>query len=117
MEKATVLFTPDNLAVDVEPGTSLLQAANLAGIELVSSCGGDGTCGRCLVKVQDGYVKVKDGGNISPRAKKAGLVLACKTFAEGNVVVDIPSRSRLEEHQVLLDEQLLLEKDIDGQKV
>ncbi|HAA38405.1 MAG TPA: ferredoxin [Firmicutes bacterium] len=114
MEKATVLFTPDNLAVDVEPGTSLLQAANLAGIELVSSCGGDGTCGRCLVKVQDGYVKVKDGGNISPRAKKAGLVLACKTFAEGNVVVDIPSRSRLEEHQVLLDEQLLLEKDIDG---
>ncbi|HZK25160.1 MAG TPA: ASKHA domain-containing protein [Oscillospiraceae bacterium] len=115
MDKITVLFNPDNLAVQVEPGTSLLHAANLAGIELVSSCGGDGTCGRCLVKVQDGHVRVKGTGNISSRAKQAGLVLACQTFAEGNVVVDIPGRSRLEEHQVLLDEQqLLVEKDVEG---
>ncbi|MCR3921045.1 MAG: ASKHA domain-containing protein [Firmicutes bacterium] len=114
MERVTVLFNPDNLAVQVEPGTSLMQAATMAGIELVSSCGGDGTCGRCLVKVQDGQVSVANAGNISPSAKQTGLVLACQTCVNSSVVVDIPGESRLDEHQVLLDENtFLMEKDID----
>ena len=112
MDKVTVLFTPDNVAVQVEPGTSLLQAAGLAGISLVSSCGGDGTCGRCLVKVEDGHVRVAETGNLSKKAKQSGLVLACQSFVESNVVIGIPSMSRLTEHQVLLDENQLMEEDI-----
>ena len=116
MDKVTVLFTPENIAIQVAPGTSLLQAANLAGINLVSSCGGDGTCGRCLVKVQDGHVRVSESGNLSARAKQAGLVLACQAFADSNVVVNIPSMSRLAEHQVLLDENQLMEEDIETEE-
>jgi GTP-binding protein Era len=92
------------------------SAANLAGINLVSSCGGDGTCGRCLVKVQDGHVRVSESGNLSARAKQAGLVLACQAFADSNVVVNIPSMSRLAEHQVLLDENQLMEEDIETEE-
>lgn len=112
MDKVTVFFFPDNLVAHVEPGTSLLRAASLAGVELKTTCGGEGTCGRCLVKVKDGRVKAESTGNISKRAKQAGLVLACKTLADGNIVVDIPRDSRLEQHQVLLDKKnILLEEE------
>jgi uncharacterized 2Fe-2S/4Fe-4S cluster protein (DUF4445 family) len=112
MDKVTVLFFPDNLVAHVEPGTSLLRAASLAGVELKSNCGGDGTCGRCLVKVKDGRVKMKSSGNISQKAKQAGLVLACQTLVDSNVVIDVPKDSRLDEHQVLLDKkEILVEKD------
>ena len=112
MDKVTVLFFPDNLVAHVDHGTSLLRAAALAGVELKSNCGGDGTCGRCLVKVKDGHVKMKNMDNLSARAKQTGLVLACQTLVDGNVVIDIPKDSRLNEHQVLLDEkQILVEID------
>ncbi len=112
MDKVTVFFFPDNLVAHVAPGTSLLRAASLAGVELKSTCGGDGTCGRCLVKVKDGRVRAESTGNISKKAKQAGLVLACKTLADGNIVVDIPRDSRLDQHQVLLDKKdILLEEE------
>ncbi|MBT9167631.1 MAG: Na(+)-translocating NADH-quinone reductase subunit F [Syntrophomonadaceae bacterium] len=112
MDKVTVFFFPDNLVAHVTPGTSLLRAASLAGVELKSTCGGDGTCGRCLVKIKDGRVKTASTGNISKKAKQAWLVLACKTLADGNVVVDIPRDSRLDQHQVLLDKKdILLEEE------
>ena len=112
MDNVTVLFFPDNLVANVEPGTSILRAASLAGVELKSNCGGDGTCGRCLVKVKDGNVRPKSTGTISQKAKQAGMVLACQALVEGNVVIDVPKDSRLDEHQVLLDEkEVLVEKD------
>ncbi|MCW3491425.1 ASKHA domain-containing protein [Dethiobacter alkaliphilus] len=112
MDKVTVLFFPDNLVANVEPGTSVLRAATLAGVELKSNCGGDGTCGRCLVKVKDGNVRLKSTGAVSQKAKQAGMVLACQTMVEGNVVIDVPKDSRLDEHQVLLDEkEVLVEQD------
>ncbi len=114
MEKVSVLFFPDNLVAQVEPGTSLLKAAALAGIEIKSNCGGKGTCGRCIVKIKDGQVKIEGVGNIPVKMRQAGYVLGCRCFVEGNVVVEIPKDSRLEEHQVLLDEKdVLLEHDVE----
>lgn len=108
MDKVTVLFFPDNIAVQVEPGTTLLNAARAAGIELKSSCGGSGTCGRCLVKVKDGTVRALSKGNIPRKARQAGLVLACQTAADGNVVIEVPRDSRLDEHRVLVSEKGVL---------
>jgi uncharacterized 2Fe-2S/4Fe-4S cluster protein (DUF4445 family) len=100
MEKVSVLFFPDNLVAQVEPGSSLLRAASLAGIELKSTCGGKGTCGRCVVKIKDGQIRVRGAGNLSAKMRQAGYVLACMCEVEGNVVVEIPKDSRLDEHQV-----------------
>ncbi len=112
MDKISVRFLPDNLIANVEHGTSLLLAAASVGLELKSNCGGDGTCGRCLVKVQEGRPNVKSEGSISLKAKQSGLVLACQAAAVENLVVDIPQESRLDEHQVLLEEKdILVEKD------
>ncbi|MHB1126298.1 MAG: ASKHA domain-containing protein [Bacillota bacterium] len=114
--KYSVIFFPDNIAVQVEPGTSVFHAASMAGIELKSTCGGNGTCGRCAVRVKEGKVEFPDG-NISARLRGAGYVLACRSTVHSNVVVEIPKDSRLDEHQVLLAnnpaEGVLAEKHLD----
>ncbi|MEW6621538.1 MAG: ASKHA domain-containing protein [Bacillota bacterium] len=85
--KYSVTFLPDNITVEVERGTSLLHAASFAEINLKSSCGGAGTCGRCKVKVDTGYL------------------LACKTLINDHMTAEIPDDTRLDEHKVLLSEK------------
>lgn len=82
-----VRFLPDDKEVSVEKGTNLKEAANLAGIQLKSSCGGAGTCGKC---------KVELGGE---------SILACKTLVNEDMEVTVPLSSRLSEHKVLVDNQ------------
>lgn len=101
MGEFSVIFFPDNVATQVEAGTSLFKAASQAGIELKSTCGNRGTCGRCAVLVKEGKVRL-GSGNLPARLRRGGYVLACQTFVEGNVVVEVPRDSRLDEHQVLV---------------
>ncbi len=106
MDKIQVTIMPEGLTIEVDRGSTLLEAANEAGITLKSSCGGQGTCGRCAVKVLDGTVN-GGNGNMSKSKKAEGYILACtSTVDEGPVTVEFPESSRLSEHQVLLDDSL-----------
>jgi uncharacterized 2Fe-2S/4Fe-4S cluster protein (DUF4445 family) len=103
MKNYSVVFIPDNLKVDVEAGTNLLEAARQAGIHVKSTCGGKGTCGKCTVKVIEG--KVSGGqGNIPQTLREEGFILACTASVESDLKVEIPMEFRLHEHQVLLDD-------------
>lgn len=102
MQKFTVSFYPDNVTVEVPWGTPIFQAAAQAGIELKSTCGNKGTCGRCLVRVRGGKVRLLEG-NIPLRWRKAGYILSCRALAESNLVVEVPKDARLDEHQVLVE--------------
>lgn len=106
MEKIQVTIMPEGLTVEVDKGATLLDASNAAGITLKTSCGGQGTCGRCCVKVLDGNVQ-GGNGNMSKSKREEGYILACTaTVEDGPVTVDFPESSRLSEHQVLLDDNL-----------
>jgi uncharacterized 2Fe-2S/4Fe-4S cluster protein (DUF4445 family) len=106
VDKFQVTIMPEGLSVEVEKGSTLLDAANAAGITLKSSCGGQGTCGRCAVKVLEGTVNGGDG-NMSKAKRAEGYILACTAKVEdGPVTVEFPESSRLSEHQVLLDDSL-----------
>lgn len=97
---------PEGLSVEVDKGSSLLDAANAAGITLKSSCGGQGTCGRCAAKVLEGKVEGGDG-NMSKAKRAEGYILACTaTVEDGAVTVELPESSRLSAHQVLLDDSV-----------
>lgn len=114
MDKHQVTFQPDNVSIEVDHGTSLLKAANLAGIDLASTCGGKGTCGRCAVKVKEGKVQDDTKGKLLPRLRKSGQVLACMTHVAGDVVVETTADTRLREHRVLTGNKgLLVEKQVD----
>ena len=50
MAQYKIVFEPFGNAVTVEAGTTLLQAAAKAHIAVESPCGGDGICGRCMLR-------------------------------------------------------------------
>ncbi|OVE82168.1 hypothetical protein BVY04_01925 [bacterium M21] len=86
----TITFQPNSIQVDVESGTSLVEAAKTAGVEIQVPCGGKGTCGKCIVKV-NGAVDSDSLGVLSQTAVADGYVLACKTKAlTTDLEVEIP---------------------------
>ena len=98
-------FLPDGKEVEVEGGTTLMEAAQNAGVHINNLCGGNGVCGRCRVKIANGKIRA-DKHSISLLSKEEileGYVLACQTKADSDLEVLIPAESRLEEGQILME--------------
>jgi len=81
--------------LDIEGRESLLQALKRQGVYLVASCGGKGICGKCRIRVLEGKYKITSTGKLDPFDVESGFVLACQTFPEEDLVIDIPKESRL----------------------
>ena len=106
-----VLIEPYGVRVEVEPGTTILEALRRGGVEITSLCGGFGLCGKCRVIVTRG------ADNLSPLSdaeKKhltseevgRGYRLACQAgLTRGLVVVNIPpeSRARVGERKAVVE--------------
>ncbi|MFZ5627207.1 MAG: ASKHA domain-containing protein [Bacillota bacterium] len=120
MDLHRVYFLPDGVEVQVEAGTTIWKAAQKAGLAIKSTCGGQGTCGRCAVIVQSGKVERGATANLSPQKLNEGWVLACQAKVQDNIVVEIPLESRLAEHQVLTSDEkragTLTEQEIDEKR-
>ncbi|MBC7190682.1 2Fe-2S iron-sulfur cluster binding domain-containing protein, partial [Candidatus Aerophobetes bacterium] len=101
-EKVKVTFIPDEETVEVEKGTTLLEASLRAGVYVNSICGGDGICGRCKVIVREGDVRTRPTTLLSREEIKKGYVLACQAEVVGDVKIEIPPESRLE-GKILID--------------
>jgi uncharacterized 2Fe-2S/4Fe-4S cluster protein (DUF4445 family) len=86
---------PTGKTLDVLEGESLLQSLKRQGIYLVSSCGGKGICGKCRLRVLEGKYRTISSGKLKPEDTQAGFVLACQTYPEEDIFIDIPKRSRL----------------------
>ena len=53
MNLHTITFLPDNITVQAESGTTVLQAQIAAGLHPDAPCGGKGTCGKCKVIIDE----------------------------------------------------------------
>jgi len=116
-----ILFLPDKKQVFVSEKENLLQAARVAKIPLKASCGGEGVCRTCQLKVKEGIVRIKPAeyqpASIKPPGKdgeknseKSGLniaitsyVLACQTFPLSDLTIEIPEAARLTKLQIITD--------------
>ncbi|MBM4146537.1 MAG: DUF4445 domain-containing protein [Nitrospira sp.] len=74
---------------------NLLQTFKEQGIYLVASCGGKGICGKCRIKILEGKYRTESTGKLAPSDIQSGITLACRTFPDGDMVIDIPKESRL----------------------
>jgi uncharacterized 2Fe-2S/4Fe-4S cluster protein (DUF4445 family) len=77
-------------------GQSILECAHQSGIDLVSLCGGQGTCGKCKVQIVAGEVSEpcqKEEAALSAEEITKGYRLACQTYAESDLVLNVPAES------------------------
>ena len=90
-----VLFQPDEVAVEVPSGTTILAAANKAQVFVNSLCGGDGVCGRCRVIVREGAAFGGTTEFFTREEIQKGYILACQGRVQSDLVVEVPSETRL----------------------
>lgn len=75
---------------------SLLESARELNVDLVSICGGVGTCGRCKVQIMAGEVShltADEQGELSARELEQGYCLACQVYPLSDVKVHVPPES------------------------
>ncbi len=99
-----VHFSPDDRAAEVERGETVLAAAQKAGIYISSLCGGDGICGKCRVILRAGNIHSKPTTLLDRDEIRKNYILACQSTVQGDVEIEIPPETRLEEGQFLGDE-------------
>jgi uncharacterized 2Fe-2S/4Fe-4S cluster protein (DUF4445 family) len=91
----TVTFLPEEKSVQIAPGKTILEAALAAGVPINSICGGDGVCGKCRVIVRSGKVTAEPNEFLTRRDIQRGVALACQTYPEGDVLIEVPLESRV----------------------
>lgn len=102
MKEYAVEFLPDHATIHVAKGTTILQVALTAGMEMDSPCGGKGTCGKCVVEIVSGQVDMKPDKPARADKLKTGFVLACQALVKENITVAVPAQSRIMESNVLV---------------
>ena len=76
--------------VDAAPNTSLLDVAKAANVAIDAPCNGNGSCGKCRVKILEGTVDSTPTHHISEEDYAAGWRLSCASKPASDVVVQVP---------------------------
>ena len=106
MREVTVVFQPYGRRVSVPIGSSILEAALKAGINIRSICGGKGNCGKCKVIVKKGKVSFEykeEEGLLTKEELAQGYVLACQSLCLSDCEVFIPPETRIEGQKIQTD--------------
>jgi uncharacterized 2Fe-2S/4Fe-4S cluster protein (DUF4445 family) len=109
LSNCEVVFQPYGKRVVIQRNSTILDAAQTAAVDLRSTCGGRGECGKCRVIVEEGSViasQFHDERFLSPEERSRGYHIACKSRIVGNLVVNVPLETRLE-HQRILSEAMI----------
>ncbi len=92
----TLVIEPLGRRIPCQAGETILAAARQAGILLNATCGGEGSCGRCLVRITAGQVSapsLSEEAELGPERLGSGWRLACQAQIRGDVGVHIPPQS------------------------
>ena len=91
-----VRFLPIDRVYLLSQGESLLEAAMAAGVHVNAGCGGNGSCGKCRIKVLEGEVDAPTHVKIAQWEYDAGIRLACTSRPLTDVVIEVPLESQID---------------------
>ncbi|MFQ5924509.1 MAG: ASKHA domain-containing protein [Dehalococcoidia bacterium] len=91
-----VTFQPLGKSAQVTEGVLLLDAAVEAGLAIDTPCGGQGRCGRCMVRVESGQVSHRENPHLTPQQMEQGWVLSCTARVAGDLVISVPPQRERE---------------------
>ena len=89
-------FEPIGQRGNYSAGQSLLEIAHRLGVDLISICGGKGTCDHCKVQILTGEaspITSAERKSLTPHKLREGYRLACQTFPDSNIKVYVPPES------------------------
>ncbi len=99
MKRSVVRFEPEGKKLLTDMGLNILDAAKEGGVGIRSECGGKGKCGKCRIIIEDqrnvSEVTNTERQHLTPEEIYQGNRLACMTSIHGDLVVFIPSETRL----------------------
>ena len=88
-----VIFQFENgqqTSISVQDGANLLEVARSANVAIDAPCSGNGSCGKCRVKLVSGELESLPTSHISPEELAEGWRLACGSRVRGDVTVLVP---------------------------
>jgi uncharacterized 2Fe-2S/4Fe-4S cluster protein (DUF4445 family) len=104
-----VIFQPSGSRGRVEDGTTIVDASRKLGVELESVCGGQSTCGKCKVRIEEGFferfgiessmdhlspIEEREKEFFQKHTELEGYRLSCVTKIHGDVLIFVPEESR-----------------------
>ncbi len=105
MGKVRIDLLPEGTSIEADSSTPLIDLLKESGVLLNLPCGGEGRCGKCIVKVAprgapgglpDDMAPGEDERRfLSEKSLKSGLRLACRINVTADIEVTIPQSSRL----------------------
>ena len=78
------------VAVSANQGDNLLEIARSANVAIDTPCSGNGSCGKCRVKLLSGELDSLQTAHISKEDYEAGWRLSCCSRVSGDVTVLVP---------------------------
>ncbi|MDP4145095.1 MAG: ASKHA domain-containing protein [Bacillota bacterium] len=99
-----VNFYPENKKIIVDEGTTILQAAGLAGVLLESPCNSNLTCGKCKVRLDEVSIRnvISSGKHhLTHEEISQGFVLACSAKIIGDISVEIINKEQNDTLKIL----------------
>ena len=78
------------VAIEANAGDNLLELARRANVAIDAPCSGNGSCGKCRVKILDGEVDTIPSRHISEEEFSQGWRLSCNCKVVGDVTVLVP---------------------------
>jgi uncharacterized 2Fe-2S/4Fe-4S cluster protein (DUF4445 family) len=96
LEHFIVIMQPIGRRARIRSDQSLLEAAQSAGVEITSICGGIGACDSCRVKLISGEltpINLVEQEHFTQSELESGFRLACQSYPKSDVRIEIPPES------------------------
>ena len=108
-KKHLVIFQPSGSRGRVAGGMTIVDASRKLGVELESVCGGQATCGKCKVRIEEGFferfgiessmdhlspIEEREKDFFEKHTELTGYRLSCVTEIYGDVLIFVPEESR-----------------------
>ncbi len=105
-----VIFQPSGRRGNVDEGMTIKQASQELGVEIEGICGEKATCGKCKVRVEEGFfakygvdsgmdnlspINEAEKKLLTPQQQEDGYRLSCQARIHGDVVLFVPEESRV----------------------
>ena len=88
-----ITFRPEgapSVTVTASGGESILEVAKKVNVAIDAPCSGNGSCGKCRVRLLDGNVETSPSRHISDEDFNAGWRLACVCSVNGDATLEVP---------------------------